>query len=84
MGDDGAEARGSLAYAEAKADYDGVLAGLIVALARGDAPKSLTDLEGQLSQGYAAREAFLRERAEGSTGSEWCEGTGRGYSKGRD
>jgi hypothetical protein len=58
FGDDGAKARGSLAYNDAKADYDGVIAGLIVALARGDAPKSLTDLEGQFNQAYAAREAF--------------------------
>src|SRR3954452_11926092 len=37
-GDKAAQDRGSLAYAEAKSDFDGVVAGLIVALARRGQP----------------------------------------------
>src|SRR3954451_22700856 len=37
--------RGSLSYGEAKAEYDAVIAGLSVALARGGQPASLPDLQ---------------------------------------
>src|SRR5271165_5157576 len=37
--------RGSLAYDEAKAEYDKVIAGLVVALARKSQPESLSDLQ---------------------------------------
>ena len=40
-GDKEAKDRGSLAYGEAKADYDGVISGLVVALARKGQPESL-------------------------------------------
>jgi hypothetical protein len=51
---------GSLTYANAKADYDGIIAGLTVALARGKQPKSLPDLEQRLRRGFDEREAFCK------------------------
>lgn len=59
-GDTAAIDRGSLTYANAKADYDGIIAGLIVALARGQQPTSLPDLEQQLQRGFEEREAFCK------------------------
>ena len=59
-GDKAAQARGSLAYGEAKADYDEVIAGLTVALARRQQPESLPDLQARLQRGFAEREAFCR------------------------
>jgi hypothetical protein len=59
-GDDAARDRGSLAYGQAKADYDGVIAGLVVALARGEQPKTLADLQAQLQRGFEERDAFCR------------------------
>ncbi|MFL5257560.1 MAG: hypothetical protein ACJ8AI_32710 [Rhodopila sp.] len=50
--------RGALAYGEAKAEYDGIIAGLTVALAQKASPDSLTDLEARLQRGFAKREAF--------------------------
>jgi hypothetical protein len=58
--DAAAIAHGSLAYGEARADYNGIIAGLIVALAQGQQPKSLPDLEGQLGRGFEKREAFCQ------------------------
>jgi len=52
FGDDGAKARAAVVYGAARGRYDGVIAGLIVALAGGDAPDSLDDLEGQLREGH--------------------------------
>ncbi len=57
-GDTAAQGRGALAYGEAKADYDGVIAGLVVALARKEQPGSLTDLQAQLQRGFDKRETF--------------------------
>jgi hypothetical protein len=57
-GDDAAKARGSLAYADSKSEYDAVIAGLITALARKQQPASLKDLEGRLQRGFEKREAF--------------------------
>jgi hypothetical protein len=57
-GDPGAIARGALAYADAKAEYDGIVAGLSVALARRDQPSSLPDLQARLQRGFDRREAF--------------------------
>ncbi len=37
------------AYGEAKAEYDAVIAGLSVALGRGSAPASLSDLQAQMA-----------------------------------
>ncbi|HTW29530.1 MAG TPA: hypothetical protein VME92_20565 [Acetobacteraceae bacterium] len=50
--------RGSLVYADAKAEYDGIIAGLDVALARAEPPSSLPDLEARLRRGFAKRAAF--------------------------
>jgi hypothetical protein len=59
-GDQAAQARGAVTYGEAKADYDGVIAGLTVALARKEQPESLPDLQAQLQRGFDKREAFCR------------------------
>lgn len=57
-GKDGAIDRGRLAYADAKAEYDAIVAGLDVALARNDQPLSLPDLEARLRRGFDKRQAF--------------------------
>ena len=59
-GDAAAVDRGALAYGEAKAEYDGIVAGLGVALARKEQPASLSDLEGRLRRGFEQREGFCR------------------------
>jgi hypothetical protein len=61
-GDDAAAlSRGELAYAEAKADVDAVIAGLTVVLAQGGTPAALADLEARLTRGVQAREAFCTQ-----------------------
>src|SRR5271165_5617011 len=50
--------RGKLAYTDAKAEYDAIIAGLDVALARDDQPASLPDLEARLRRGFDKRQAF--------------------------
>ena len=60
-GDAAALDRGSLAYGKAKAEYDGVIAGLGVALAQREGPASLGDLEERLRRGVAARAAFCKD-----------------------
>jgi hypothetical protein len=57
-GDKTTQARGSITYGEAKAEYDGVIAGLVVALARKGQPESLLDLQDRLKRGFDKREAF--------------------------
>jgi len=52
--------RGSISYGEAKAEYDGIIAGLSVALARNEQPASLPDLQGRLQRGFEKREAFCQ------------------------
>jgi hypothetical protein len=59
-GDDAAKSRGEDAYNDAKAEYDAILSGLIVALARKGEPASLPDLEGRMQRGFEAREAFCK------------------------
>jgi len=59
-GDATAVARGAIAYGEAKAEYDAVIAGLAVALARKAQPTSLDDLQVRLQRGFDKREAFCR------------------------
>lgn len=49
---------GELAYAEAKADVDGVIAGLVVVLALEEEAEALKDLGARLTRGVLAREAF--------------------------
>ena len=56
-GDEAAKSQGERAYGEAKAEVDGVVAGLVVALAQGAEPASLPELEAKLRRGVAAREA---------------------------
>jgi len=63
LGDAAAKVRGELGYGEAKAEADALIAGLIVALAKGAEPASLSDLEERLQRGVAAREAFCAEVA---------------------
>ena len=62
-GDRAAIDRGSLVYAEAKADYDAIVSGLSVALARGTQPASLSDLEKLLSDGFEKRTTFCQSAA---------------------
>jgi hypothetical protein len=52
--------RGALVYGEAKAEYDGIIAGLRVALAQKQRPASLADLEERLRRGFEKRDAFCR------------------------
>lgn len=59
-GDNATKARGELAYDQAKAEYDGVIAGLVVALVQKKQPESLTDLQDRLQRGFAKREVFCR------------------------
>jgi hypothetical protein len=60
-GDDKAAlSRGELAYNEAKAEMDAVIAGFIVVLAERGTPPQLPDLKARLSRGVEAREAFCR------------------------
>jgi hypothetical protein len=59
-GDHAGIKRGELAYGEAKAEYDGIIQGLIVALARKAEPASLPDLEARMRRGFAARRAFCK------------------------
>ncbi|HEX7197979.1 MAG TPA: hypothetical protein VF213_00790 [Dongiaceae bacterium] len=60
FGDKPAADRGEVAYDQAKADYDAVIAGLIAALAQREQPASLTDLQQLLQRGFEKREAFCR------------------------
>jgi hypothetical protein len=53
--------RGELAYAEAKADVDAVIAGLTVVLAERGNPPDLPEVEARLTRGVQAREAFCRQ-----------------------
>jgi hypothetical protein len=50
--------RGRLAYADTKAEYDAIIAGLDVALAQSEQPASLPDLEARLRRGFDKRQAF--------------------------
>src|SRR5260370_20212411 len=47
-------ARGQLTYAEGKADFDAVIAGLIAALSAGHTPASLPSLQAKLTSGVSA------------------------------
>jgi hypothetical protein len=50
-GDDEQKARGQITYTDAKADFNAVVAGLIVALSVGQTPASLSSLQAKLSSG---------------------------------
>jgi hypothetical protein len=51
---------GATSYGEAKSEYDGIIRGLIVALARKKSPDSLPDLERRLRNGFEKRVAFCK------------------------
>jgi hypothetical protein len=53
--------RGELTYASAKADVDGVIAGLTVVLAQRGTPPDLPEVEARLTRGVQAREAFCQQ-----------------------
>ena len=56
---DGAQiARGQLTYANAKADSDALIAGLITALSAGQTPESLSSLQAKLSSGISGLAEF--------------------------
>ena len=59
-GDKAAIDRGEVAYDKARDEYNPVIAGLTVALARKGEPMSLPDLEARLQRGFDAREAFCK------------------------
>lgn len=59
--DEAAISRGGLAYGEAKAEIDAVIAGLIVVVAQDGEPAALSDLEGRQRKGVEQRLAFCRE-----------------------
>jgi hypothetical protein len=68
-GDEAAKAQGQVAYSEAKAEVDGVIAGLTVALARRAEPASLPDLEGRLGREVTRLDAVCA-RAEAAAPQE--------------
>jgi hypothetical protein len=57
-GDDAQKARGEITYTNAKADFDTVIAGLIVALSAGQTPASLSSLQAKLSSGASGLAGF--------------------------
>src|ERR1700758_1802090 len=57
-GDDAQKARGQITYTNAKADFDTVIAGLIVVLSAGRAPESLSSLQEKLSSGASGLSLF--------------------------
>jgi hypothetical protein len=59
-GDKAVLSRGELAYVDAKADVDAVIAGLTVVLAQGGTPSDLAGLEMRITRGVQAREAFCK------------------------
>jgi hypothetical protein len=60
-GDSAAVSKGDQVYGAAKAEVDGVIAGLVVALAQDDEPTSLPDLEARLQRGIKGRESFCAD-----------------------
>jgi hypothetical protein len=60
FGNPAAVALGSIAYTDAKGEYDAVISGLTVALAGKQAPNRLEDLQARLESGFAKREAFCQ------------------------
>jgi hypothetical protein len=57
-GDDAQKARGQITYANAKADFDAVIAGLITVLSAGQTPASLSSLQAKLSGGESGLVEF--------------------------
>jgi len=50
--------RGAIGYGDAKAEYDGLIRGLITALSQDGSPESLSDLQVQLQRAHDSLEAF--------------------------
>jgi hypothetical protein len=59
-GDTEQVSQGQLAYGEAKANFDGVIAGLVAALTEGGNPKSLPSLETDLEHGAEGLGKFCK------------------------
>jgi hypothetical protein len=57
-GDDAQKARGEITYTSAKADFDAVIAGLIVTLSAGQTPASLSSLQEKMSSGASGLSEF--------------------------
>jgi hypothetical protein len=57
-GDDVQRVRGEITYTNAKADFDAVIAGLIVVLSAGQTPASLSSLQEKLSSGASGLSQF--------------------------
>jgi hypothetical protein len=57
-GDGAQKARGEITFTNAKADFDAVIAGLIVALSAGQTPASLSSLQAKLSSGVSGLAGF--------------------------
>lgn len=57
-GDDAQKARGQITYTSAKADFDTVIAGLVVVLSAGQTPASLSILQEKLSSGVSGLVTF--------------------------
>lgn len=60
-GDEASISQGKLAYSKAKANMDGVIAGLITALALDEEPESLADLNSRLEKGVSERKKFCKQ-----------------------
>lgn len=59
-GDTAAIGRGEDAYDDARDEFNPIIKGLTVALAKKDEPVSLPDLETRLQRGFDARESFCK------------------------
>lgn len=58
FGDKAQVARGRLGYGIAKAEFDGVITGLIIVLGEGDKPESLDTLQTRLERGVSGLKQF--------------------------
>jgi hypothetical protein len=59
-GDEGQVSRGRLTYGAAKSDFDGVITGLIAALAEGGGPGNLPTFEANVERGATALKAVCK------------------------
>jgi len=57
-------AQGRPAYGTSKADFDGVIAGLVIALAEGGSPESLPSLDAKLARGATGLGQFCKAVAD--------------------
>ncbi len=60
FGDKATIERDSVKYDAAKAEYDGIIGGLITGVAQRDQPESLSDLQERMQRGFEKREAFCK------------------------